>query len=193
MKTTIQSLARQVATLLGEAIGVDTFPADSPFPDIENRVRILSPGILSELLQEMPSHLLPADTPISGNFSVDADGVGKIYIPDDFLRLVSIQLSDWEKPVTVVTTDSNRVAMQASACDGVHGTPKRPVALYGIDNYGMRCLKLYSTSPESRVLHALYIPVPKPDSSDSLSYPDSLHSLLIERLASRFSTGSQYI
>lgn len=187
MKTiTVKELANQVATLLGEAIGIDSIMADSPFPDIENRVRLMAPGILSDLLLELPASELPSSFPITTKLTVEPNGVAKLNLPDDFMRLVSIKFSDWKRAVTEITTDADCLAMQASGIEGIMGSPERPVALIDVDPFGMKQLKLFSTDSEARLEHAFYVPVPKPDSSGSLSYPEILHHRLLERMLKHF-------
>ena len=50
MKATIHQIAMDVAALLGESLSLQCLPEESPFPGIEDRVRILAPGILQNLL-----------------------------------------------------------------------------------------------------------------------------------------------
>lgn len=70
-RVTIKRLASEVSALLGEPAEASYTPLESPFPDIEIKVRILSPGILAEMIRdtsekdgyidvpsEMYSHLL---------------------------------------------------------------------------------------------------------------------------------------
>ena len=49
-KQKIERIAADVATLLGETILEECQPEESPYPGIEERVRILAPGILSNIL-----------------------------------------------------------------------------------------------------------------------------------------------
>ncbi|MCH5226058.1 MAG: hypothetical protein J1D77_08640 [Muribaculaceae bacterium] len=52
MISTFKQLAIEVATILGEPLLPDCQPEESPFPGIENRVRILSPSLLASLIFE---------------------------------------------------------------------------------------------------------------------------------------------
>ena len=49
-KVVLKELAEDLATLLGESLQLECQPEESPFPGIEDRVRILAPGILSNIL-----------------------------------------------------------------------------------------------------------------------------------------------
>ena len=188
MKTlSIKVLAAQVATLLGEALGIDSIEADSPFPDIESRVRLIAPGILSKLLLEAPVSQLPASFPITDNLAIDPYGVARLDLPDNFLRLVSLKLSDWQRPLSEISSDPATLAMQASDIDGIKGSPQRPVAIIDIDAFGTKQLKLFSTSSGSRLEHAFYVPVPEVDAADSISCPETMHHALVEGMLKDFS------
>lgn len=52
-KISLKEVASDVANLLGETLSPAGLTEESPFPNIENRVRILAPGILSDLIREM--------------------------------------------------------------------------------------------------------------------------------------------
>ena len=55
-------------------------------------------------------------------------GYGIAKLPDDFLRLVSFKMSDWDYAVTTaITEDDPRYAMQHSRYGGIKGNPQRPV------------------------------------------------------------------
>ena len=54
-KKSIRQLAADVATLLGETLLPENLPEECPFPSIENRVRILAPGILADLTEKLIS------------------------------------------------------------------------------------------------------------------------------------------
>ena len=56
-KFTISQLALDVATLLGESLTLECQPEESPFPRIEDRVRILVPGLIHKLMIRSPDSL----------------------------------------------------------------------------------------------------------------------------------------
>ena len=134
-----------------------SFHSPFSFPDIEDRVRILAPGILAELISEMPGLLLPADFNIGNQVVIDRKGVVTLSLPDDFLRLVSVKMSDWNHPVVEITTDPALLALQNSEWEGVRGNPQRPVVTFGLDGYGERSLKMYGSDNDSTLEHAHYV------------------------------------
>lgn len=93
-------------------------------------------------------------------FGVDAnDACGAVKIPDDFLRLVVFEMSDWERPVyTAIGVDDPEYAKQRGKIKGVRGNPERPVcALTSMS--GSKTLEFYSCrNRQATVRQATYIP-----------------------------------
>lgn len=90
-------------------------------------------------------------------------GCGVIHLPDDFLRLVSFQMSDWDYPVVnAITEESHEYAQLHSRFHGISGSPQRPVVAITQQPVG-QVLEFYScTAGESVTLRrARYIPYPK--------------------------------
>ena len=129
-KIDISRMASDVATLLGESLARECLPEDSPFPDLEDRVKILAPEILALLILEAPHEASGEfktfpDTPVAG-----PDGVTILPVPEDFLRLVSLKMSDWEREVTVLSAPgSPEAALQSSRWTGIRGNKSKPAAI----------------------------------------------------------------
>lgn len=180
---TAGSLAEDVATLIGESLLLECETEESPFPGLEDRVRVMAPGILSELYAAIVPGSLADGKEITTGPEIGNDGVVSIPLPEDFLKLVCVRMSDWSRPVwELLPVWSPLYRRQASRWNGIRGTPRNPVAL--LDREGSRSLlRLYSSSPGARLTAGLYLPVPKPDAQGLLSLPESLLRPLIHRLA----------
>ena len=201
-ETTIRQLAGEVATILGDALALECQPEESPFPDIENRVRILAPGILSSLLMESPLDLSGAAKPFPGKVETDSDNSATIPLPDDFLRLAIIRLKGWKRPVFRLTSPAGpEGARQNCKWSGIRGNPDRPVALRDFDSEGNPCIRLIpasgskaadnQTSPDSSSGASLetgaYIPRPAVSDADTISIPPDLKHPLLPALAKALS------
>lgn len=84
---------------------------------------------------------------------------GKLVLPDDFLRLYSIQATDWERPVhKAITKTDHLYTLQYNKF--TKGTKIKPVVVYsGVRGSGSKqYLNLYSTDVED-LKEFLYIPV----------------------------------
>lgn len=73
-------------------------------------------------------------------------GSGYIVMPDDFLRLVSLQMSDWRRSVNgdeLITKSHPLYARQQSRFAGIKGNPHNPVVAL-VDHAGGWALEFYS-------------------------------------------------
>lgn len=179
MKVKIPDLAAKVATLLGEALALECQPQESPFPDLEDRVRILAPGTLARLILEEPPHLFGNAKSFDSKVLIDTEGTGTLLLPDDFLKLICIKMSDWTLPVTRI---SPVLPIHASRWKGIRGTPERPSVVLSLNSSGKRVLKIFSSAPSAVMETGLYSPAPVIASDDSLDIPDSLADKLITAL-----------
>lgn len=86
---------------------------------------------------------------------------GWVLLPDDFMRLVVFEMSDWERAVySVLTPDSPEYAKQRSRVKAVRGTAQRPVCVLGVRPEG-KVIEFYSCkSEEATITRAVYIPYP---------------------------------
>lgn len=89
-------------------------------------------------------------------------GSGHIHLPDDFLRLLTFQMSDWDYAVTqAITEDDPLYAQQRSRFGGVRGNPQKPIVAITQQPIGL-VLEFYScTSGDAWVKRARYIPIPR--------------------------------
>lgn len=93
----------------------------------------------------------------------EGQGPGWMHLPDDFLRLVTFQMSDWSRAVTeAISEDDPRYAMQYSRYPGIKGCPQKPVVAITKHPEGLM-LEFYSCTKGAGVTvkRATYIPIPK--------------------------------
>ena len=83
-------------------------------------------------------------------------------LPEDFLRLVTFQMSDWSYPVVEAITETDPIyKQQNSRFAGIGGNPQRPVVAIVQHPIGL-ILEFYScTSNDVAVKLARYIPIPR--------------------------------
>lgn len=113
-----------------------------------------------------PQHLLEGGEPFGDSVFWDSHpgyGPGRIALPDDFLRLVTFKMSDWDMAVTVaITEDDPAYPMQRSRYPGIRGNPQKPVVAIVTQPIG-QVLEFFSCTggPDVYVKRARYIPIPK--------------------------------
>ena len=106
-------------------------------------------------------------------------GSGHIVLPDDFLRLIVFQMSDWSMPVTLAIDETSPLySRQRSRYAGVRGNPQRPVVAIVQQPIG-NVLEFYSCEAGEHVYikMARYAPLPKKytlDDEEVIELPEKL-------------------
>lgn len=77
---------------------------------------------------EAPRRLLESGHNLGGEIFWEGRGAGFVILPDDFMRLLSFRMSDWERTVHEAIDDTDpRYALQSSRWAGIRGNPEKPV------------------------------------------------------------------
>lgn len=106
-------------------------------------------------------------------------GSGHIVLPDDFLRLIVFQMSDWSVPVTVAIDERSPLySRQKSRYAGVRGNAQRPVVAIVQQPIG-NVLEFFSCEQGEDVYikMARYAPMPKRyvlDDTEVIDLPEKL-------------------
>lgn len=116
--------------------------------------------------RDAPAYLLDSGKPLSGSITFDREvgiGRGRMKLPDDFLRLITFKMSDWERAVTEPILESDpRYGLQSSKHAGIRGNPERPVAAIVHEPTGL-VLEFWSCTggEEVTLQRGRYLPIPK--------------------------------
>lgn len=115
------------------------------------------------------------------SLSIDSNKVGRVTLPDNFLRLVSVRLSSWISSYSkLITENSPEYRMQSN--EWVCGSPECPVAALVHRSEG-RVLELFKAASSSDTLSSfVYIPSVTSD-SESVDISDQLAESLIYYVA----------
>lgn len=105
---------------------------------------------------------------------------GWVLLPEDFLRLVVFEMSDWERPVyTPISTDDPRYARQRCRVKALRGTSQRPVCAVGVRPEG-RVLEFYSCkSEEASITKAVYIPCAAVDGNGGVDISERCYDAVV--------------
>jgi hypothetical protein len=165
----------KVADLVREVrIAIDKNNSSAPLAALIDDVDTLSIDALIESKIEdaaravtvnAPRHLLDSGKGFSTAVAWSSSKTkhwGFTQLPEDFLRLVTFQMSDWSYPVVEAITETDPIyKQQNSRFAGIGGNPQRPVVAIVQHPIGL-ILEFYScTSNDVAVKLARYIPVPR--------------------------------
>lgn len=116
-----------------------------------------------------PVHLLEEGHSFGDNLYWRGDGSGWTLLPDDFMRLIVFEMSDWAQPVyeAIAPTDA-AYALQRSRIKGLRGNVESPVCALTNRPEG-KVLEFYSCdSEDATVRRAQYLPYPKIDADGGI-------------------------
>ena len=165
----------KVADLVREVrIAIDKNNSSAPLAALIDDVDTLSIDALIESKIEdaaravtvnAPRHLLDSGKGFSTAVAWSSSKTkhwGFTQLPEDFLRLVTFQMSDWSYPVVEAITETDPIyKQQNSRFAGIGGNPQRPVVAIVQHPIGL-ILEFYScTSNDVAVKIARYIPIPR--------------------------------
>ncbi len=111
-------------------------------------------------------------------------GMGMVELPDDFMRLVVFQMSDWSYPVTTAISDTDPLyKQQFSRYPGIRGCPQKPVVAICERPSGL-VLEFFSCTDgeDVYVKRARYIPIPR-IVDDGIELCEKLKSAIVYRAA----------
>lgn len=113
-----------------------------------------------------PVWLLDSGKPLSGSITFREQvgiGRGRLQLPDDFMRLITFKMSDWERAVTqpLLETDEEYL-LQSSRFSGLRGCPQKPVVAIINEPTGL-VLEFWSCvgGPSVKLQRGRYLPIPK--------------------------------
>ena len=113
-------------------------------------------------------------------------GMGFTMLPDDFLRLVTFQMTDWERPaVNTITAEDTLYSQQRSRYPGMRGCPQRPIVAVVSYPAGM-ALELFSCRGGEKVAvrRAQYLSEPTFDKNNKIELPTKCYDCIVYLTAS---------
>lgn len=90
-------------------------------------------------------------------------------VPDNFMRLLTFQMSDWKRPGLLITDEDPLYQQQASAFIGVRGNPDKPVVALvhyydgdsTVNAENGLVLEVYSSNQSATIKKARYLALPE--------------------------------
>lgn len=151
---------------------------------IDQQIKAQITEAVAQAHLEAPADWLVNASPFAGEITWE-DTHGSIALPEDWLRLVSFSMSDWQMPVLApITCDHPAYALQRSEFPGLRGTPEKPVCAITPD----RRLEFYSCRTKNAgIAHALYMPMPA-IIDDAIDIAPRCYPIVIDKLKALLNT-----
>lgn len=110
---------------------------------------------------------------------------GWVLLPDDFMRLIVFEMSDWEKAVfTAISTTDPEYELQRQRIKALRGTAQKPVCVITVRPEG-KALEFYSCkSEDAYVKRAQYLPYPKIDEDEGIDICERCYTGVVYAAAS---------
>lgn len=110
---------------------------------------------------------------------------GWVLLPQDFMRLIVFEMSDWECAVFQAISPANpEYALQRQRIKALRGTPQKPVCVITSRPEG-RALEFYSCKSENAYIRrAQYLPYPKIDKDDGIDISERCYTAVVYTAAS---------
>lgn len=110
---------------------------------------------------------------------------GWVLLPQDFMRLIVFEMSDWERAVfTAISTIDPEYELQRQRIKALRGTAQKPVCVISVRPEG-RALEFYSCKSESAyVRRAQYLPYPKIDKDEGIDICERCYTGVVYAAAS---------
>ncbi len=146
---------------------------------------------------QAPHYLLDSGRAFGGTIGWRGEvgkGSGVIHLPDDFMRLVTFKMSDWERAVIEAIDETDpRYELQSSRYSGIRGNIQKPVVAIVHQPIGL-VLEFYSCiQGESVTLtRARYLPYPRIGPDDGIEICEKLKKAVVHYAAymTALSTGA---
>lgn len=103
--------------------------------------------------------------------------VGKMILPTDMLRILSVKAEDWTRSATIISESDDAYKYQ-NCKYGVRGNPERPIAAIVHTTNG-KSIELYTSKKQNATLTFIYVQVPSVTTEKKIMLPSILKDSII--------------
>lgn len=103
--------------------------------------------------------------------------VGKMILPTDMLRILSVKAEDWTRSATIISESDDAYKYQ-NCKYGVRGNPERPIAAIVYTTNG-KSIELYTSKKQNATLAFIYVQVPSVTTEKKIMLPSILKDSII--------------
>ena len=127
-----------------------------------------------------PTFLLEEGHEFGDSVFWEENGSGWTLLPDDFMRLITFRMSDWERTCyNAISVDDPLYDLQSSRYKGVRGNVQKPVCAV-VNRAEGKALEFYScNSEDAYVKRASYIPYPEIDEDEGIDISKRCYTAVV--------------
>lgn len=177
----VSDLVKEVKVLLDrnqESAGL-LAPDDS---DTLSQAELIESKIVdaaSIILSDAPEDMVEGTACTNAVTWEDSNGyyVGKMILPIDMLRILSVKAEDWTRSATIISESDDAYKYQ-NCKYGVRGNPERPIAAIVHTTNG-KSIELYTSKKQNATLAFIYVQVPSVTTEKKIMLPSILKDSII--------------
>lgn len=177
----VSDLVKEVKVLLDrnqESAGLLT-PDDT---DTLSQAELIESKIVdaaSIILSDAPEDMVEGTAYTNAVTWEDSNGyyVGKMILPIDMLRILSVKAEDWTRSATIISESDDAYKYQ-NCKYGVRGNPERPIAAIVHTTNG-KSIELYTSKKQNATLAFIYVQVPSVTTEKKIMLPSILKDSII--------------
>ena len=177
----VSDLVKEVKVLLDrnqESAGL-LAPSDS---DTLSQAELIESKIVDAariILSEAPEDMVEGTACTNEVTWTDSNGyyVGKMVLPTDMLRILSVKAEGWNRPAEIISESDDAYKYQ-NCKYGVRGNPERPIAAI-VHTANGKSIELYTSKKQDATLAFIYVQVPSITTEQKISLPSVLKDAIL--------------
>lgn len=109
----------------------------------------------------------------------DSNGyyVGKMVLPTDMLRILSVKAEGWNRPAEIISESDDAYKYQ-NCKYGVRGNPERPIGAI-VHTANGKSIELYTSTKKDATLAFIYVQIPSITTEQKISLPSVLKDSIL--------------
>lgn len=177
----VSDLVKEVKVLLDrnqESAGL-LAPSDS---DTLSQAELIESKIVDAariILSDAPEDMVEGTSCTNEVTWSDSNGyyVGKMVLPTDMLRILSVKAEGWNRPAEIISESDDAYKYQ-NCKYGVRGNPERPIAAI-VHTANGKSIELYTSKKQDATLVFIYVQVPSVTTEQKIILPSVLKDAIL--------------
>lgn len=177
----VSDLVKDVKVLLDrnqESAGL-LAPSDS---DTLSQAELIESKIVDAariILSEAPEDMVEGTACTNEVTWTDSNGyyVGKMVLPTDMLRILSVKAEGWNRPAEIISESDDAYKYQ-NCKYGVRGNPERPIGAI-VHTANGKSIGLYTSTKKDATLAFIYVQIPSITTEQKISLPSVLKDSIL--------------